>query len=196
MRGVLKFSMPPGIAKSPLNPTKCFQKQKNKLSAARRPSRRSDFCDFTDFQGRRVYPNLRISTAAGVGQKPPRAMIGSVLIFKAAGDTKMYGCSKPPWLPQKHAIVKKMFLHEVCYNLPSCMPSTKTLVADAGARNAPATVSGVTPTGLRTQRNVGRSGTRGRVVGRTPAGYQALSAVCRANRPRWRCQRGDGAGAC
>jgi hypothetical protein len=96
LRGVLKFPMPPGISKSPSNLQKCFQKQKNKLSAARRPSRRSDFCDFTDFQGRRVYPNLRISTAAGVGQKPPRAMIGSVLIFKAAGVTKMYGYSKPP----------------------------------------------------------------------------------------------------
>ena len=75
---------------------KHFSGNKNKLSAARRRSRRSDFCDFTDFQGRRVYPNLRISTAAGVGQKPPRAMIGSVLIFKAAGVTKMYGYSKPP----------------------------------------------------------------------------------------------------
>ena len=71
----------------------------------------------------------------------------NVRMFKAAGVT------------QKTRNGPKMFLHEVCCNLPSCMPSTKTLVADAGARNAPATVSGVTPTGLRTQRNVGRSGT-------------------------------------
>ena len=37
-----------------------------------------------------MYPNLWISTAAGVGQKPPRAMIGSVLIFKAAGVTNVW----------------------------------------------------------------------------------------------------------
>ena len=57
----------------------------------------------------------------------------NVRMFKAAGVT------------QKTRNGQKMFSHEVCYNLPSCMPTTKTLAANASARNIPVTASGVPP---------------------------------------------------
>ena len=68
---------------------------KNKLSAARRRSRRSDFCEFTDFQGRRVYPNLGFPKPPGLAKSHPerrwecadfqdRQGYQNVSIFKAA----------------------------------------------------------------------------------------------------------------
>ena len=57
----------------------------------------------------------------------------NVRMFKAAGVT------------QKTRNGQKIVSHEVCNNLPRCMPTTKTLAANASARNVLVTANGVPP---------------------------------------------------